>query len=337
MSNSIYHGGALDQAIAQYGGRAEQWLDLSTGINPHHYPIQSINSASWTQLPQKAALDGLLAAASAAYGCAQKQILAANGTQSLIEILPKILPKSTVAILAPTYQEHAHNWQKHGHKVILVDHVDQAKKADHLIIVNPNNPSGKLFTPQELLRLHAHYAAKNGQLIVDEAFIDMTPDMSMATFTGREGLIVLRSFGKFFGLAGVRIGFMLADEQILQKMHQHIGLWGISGMAVDIASHALNDGVWQQNMRWILAVDMRKMRQILQQNAFDIVGHCDLFCLVKMPNGAASAHKYFTKLAQQHILTRKFVDDKTILRFGLAKQQQQDEFGAKLAQICGTF
>ena len=223
MSNSIYHGGALDQAIAQYGGRAEQWLDLSTGINPHHYPIQSINSASWTQLPQKAALDGLLAAASAAYGCAQKQILAANGTQSLIEILPKILPKSTVAILAPTYQEHAHNWQKHGHKVILVDHVDQAKKADHLIIVNPNNPSGKLFTPQELLRLHAHYAAKNGQLIVDEAFIDMTPDMSMATFTGREGLIVLRSFGKFFGLAGVRIGFMLADEQILQKMHQHIG------------------------------------------------------------------------------------------------------------------
>ncbi|MBL1421961.1 MAG: threonine-phosphate decarboxylase [Alphaproteobacteria bacterium] len=330
----IYHGGALDQAIAEFGGDANNWLDLSTGINPYHYPTDRVSSLSWAQLPQKSALNMLLTAASAAYNCPKKQIFAANGTQYLIETLPQILPKSTIAILAPTYQEHAHNWQKHGHKVILVDDIEQAKQADHLIIVNPNNPTGKLFTPQQLQVLQKHFAAKGGYLIIDEAFMDMTPDMSMAAHAGQVGLIILRSFGKFFGLAGVRVGFILADDQILHKIEQHIGLWSISGMAIDVAENALNDHKWQRDMRQTLAEDMRNMCQILQLNKFDVIGQTDLFCLVKMPDGAASAHEYFTKLAQQHTLTRKFIDDATILRFGLAKRQQQSDFAAKLNRIC---
>ncbi|PCI88124.1 MAG: threonine-phosphate decarboxylase [Hyphomicrobiales bacterium] len=330
----IYHGGALDLAITEYGGQVNDWLDLSTGINPYHYPTDRVSALSWTQLPQKTALNELLMAASAAYNCPKKQIFAANGTQYLIEILPKILPKSTIAILAPTYQEHAYNWQKQGHNVILVDNVEQAKQADHLIIVNPNNPTGKLLTPQQLQMLHKHFAAKGGYLIIDEAFMDMTPDMSMAAHAGLDGLIILRSFGKFFGLAGVRVGFILADDQILHKLEQHIGLWSISGMAIELATCALNDQKWQRDTRQTLAADMRDMCQILQQNQFEIIGQTDLFCLAKMPDGAASAHKYFTKLARQHILTRKFIDDATILRFGLAKRQQQNDFATKLNRIC---
>ena len=343
MSNSpkyqtgLYHGGGLDQAIADFGGRVNDWLDLSTGINPYHYPFAVVDPLSWTQLPQNTALDSLLAAASQAYHCPKQQILAANGTQNLIETLPKILPKSTIAILSPTYQEHAENWLKCGHKVSLVDDVEQAMQADHLLIVNPNNPSGKLFTPLELAALHAHFAAKGGNLIIDEAFIDMTPNMSMAPCAGQDGLIILRSFGKFFGLAGVRIGFILASNSVLQKIHKHIGLWSMAGMALDVASRALTDLKWQQKMRQKLAKDMNDMCEILQQNKFRIIGQTDLFCTVKMPNDLPLAHKYFTKLAQQHILTRKFMDDETILRFGLAKQMQQDEFAIKLQQICGAF
>lgn len=333
-SQPLYHGGALDQAMAQYGGDVQDWLDLSTGINPHHYPITQVEPSSWTQLPQASALDGLLTAASKAYNCKENQILAVNGTQNIIETLPFIMPKSIIAILSPTYQEHAQNWTKYGHKVMIVDNVKQAMQADHLLIVNPNNPTGKTFTPDELQVLRAYFDAKNGFLIIDEAFIDMTPELSMSEFAGQKGLIILRSFGKFFGLAGVRIGFILAEDEILQKMRMHIGLWDMAGMAIDIATQALNDTVWQQNMRQTLTDEMKSMCQILQQNSFKIIGQTDLFCLVEMSRKNLSAYKYFDKLATHHILTRKFMDDDKILRFGLATQQQQNIFSTKLKQIC---
>lgn len=332
MPNSkIYHGGALDLAVAKYGGNAASWLDLSTGINPYHYPIENVANLSWTQLPQASALNNLLYAASAAYGCKPQNILAANGTQALIEILPLILPKSKIAILSPTYQEHQHNWQKHGHEVVLVADIEQAKSANHLIIVNPNNPTGKLFSPDELRELQTYFAAKKGYLIIDEAFIDMTPEMSMSAFAGEEGLIILRSFGKFFGLAGVRVGFVLAEDSILNEMGKHIGLWNIAGMSMQIATQALEDLTWQKSMRGKVAENMSNMQSILKDCEFKIVGATDLFCLAEMPNNQ-SAYDYFEKLAKRHILTRKFIDNNKILRFGLAKTTQQGELAEQLAQ-----
>lgn len=330
----IYHGGALDLAIAQYGSLADAWLDLSTGINPHHYPIHSTSLSSWTQLPQNSMMVELTEAASEAYNCSSQHIIAANGTQSLIEKLPEIFEKSTIAILSPTYEEHAHNWKKHGHNVIVTDDLERAKNADHLLIVNPNNPTGKLFSPQEMRELGAYFAAKNGYLIIDEAFMDLTPDMSMANVAGEDGFVILRSFGKFFGLAGVRIGFMLAPSNLLEDMQKHIGLWNIAGMAMDVATLALNDTLWQKTMRQTLALEMQDMSRILTKNGFNIVGSTDLFCLATMPNAEISAHKYFDKLARNHILTRKFIDNESVLRFGLIKNKQLGEFSQKLEQVC---
>lgn len=310
----IYHGGALDEAIKLYGGTANEWLDLSTGINPYHYPIDNVSVNSWTQLPQNSALDGLLLSASAAYNCAVQNIMAANGTQILIENLPKIFDKSTVAILSPTYEEHAHNWRKLGHNVILTDDITIAKTADHLIMVNPNNPDGKLYSTPETKKLQEYFAAKNGYLIIDEAFMDLTSDVSLAGEIGTDGLIILRSFGKFFGLAGMRIGFMLAPVEMVAKMQNMLGLWNIAGMALEVATTALKDMKWQAEMRHTLADDMREMHRILQRNGFSIIGSTNLFCLVSIPNEEISAHKYFDKLASHHILTRKFTNDDTILR-----------------------
>lgn len=328
------HGGALDEAIAKFGGGANDWLDLSTGINPYHYPVDQIGVKSWQQLPQKMALDNLVEIARKTYNCAQASITVGNGTQVLIEHLPQLFEKSCIAIMSPTYEEHAQNWQKHGHSVSLVSDVAAAKKADHLLIVNPNNPTGKFYSIEELQNLRQHFVAKGGCLIVDEAFIDIKPEDSMAKFAGVEGLVILRSFGKFYGLAGVRIGFMLSDALMAKKISQHIGLWAMSGMAIDVASMALADTTWQNSMRKILTQDMRDMINILQDHGFSILGKTSLFCLVSPPNQTHSAYKYFDKFAIHHILTRKFEKDDKILRFGLIKKIQQESFAEKLNKIC---
>lgn len=331
--SQLYHGGALDKAIAQYGGEVQNWLDLSTGINPYHYPIKGISLKSYTQLPQQADLAKLIDVARHAYNCEKGEVLVGNGTQILIENLPKIFAKSTIAILAPTYEEHAKNWQKNGHKVVLTDDIETAKTADHLLIVNPNNPTGKLFTRAELMALHAYFAKKNGYLIVDEAFIDCQPEFSLAGKAGIENLIILRSFGKFYGLAGVRIGFLLSSKNIVARMQAGFGLWGIAGCSMQLATKALLDDVWQQKMCLTLQVEMQEMQEILLQNGFKTIGSTALFCLVKMPNTAISAYKYYEKLCESHILSRKFEADDTILRFGLVEDVSKNKFQARLRHV----
>ena len=263
----IYHGGALDVAMDKYGGAKPEWLDLSTGINPHSYPFDMPSPEAWTQLPQKSALDELLLAASVAYDCAPEFMLAANGTQALIELLPQIIARSTnvtstIAIMSPTYEEHAKCWRQYGHKVVLVTSLDEAKQADNLLIVNPNNPTGKLYSIDELQHLQTYFAAKNGNLIIDEAFIDVQPEHSLSRFAGQDGLIILRSFGKFFGLAGLRVGFVLADKVTLNKMAKKLGLWSVSGMALQVATQALTDLAWQHKMRQTLAAEMKILHDI---------------------------------------------------------------------------
>lgn len=334
MNNLILpHGGALDVAMSEYGGDADDWLDMSTGINPYYYPIGATDLQAWTQLPQKSAENDLLNAACAAYGCERANIMAANGTQQLIEKLPQIFAPSTIAIMSPTYEEHAHVWRKFGHEVILVDDIEQAKQADHLLIVNPNNPTGKLFTREALLEIHGYFSAKGGSLIVDEAFIDMTPENSLSGCAGLDGLIILRSFGKFFGLAGVRIGFVLAAEAIIQQMQTQIGLWQMAGPSMKLATSALNDVEWQQEMRLRISADMDALIDILQGNGFGVVGRTDLFCLVTMSKEAHDAVIYFEKLAKHHILVRKFDNNDKILRFGLLEAERHHIFTNRLQQF----
>ncbi len=334
MTEKLIHGGALDAAMLQYGGSRQEWLDLSTGINPNAYPIGDISSDCWVQLPQSSALEGLRVAAERYYSCPDASISIANGTQALIELLPQIIAKSTIAILSPTYEEHQYNWQKYGHEVVVTDDLEQALEADHLLIVNPNNPDGKMVEPSQLLEILAHFRAKNGYLIIDEAFMDMTPEFSLASEAGCSGLIILRSFGKFFGLAGIRIGFLLADEKLTDLINRRIGLWAISGASIEIATKALGDKVWQQNMRLKLNKDMLKMQQILTENKFHIVGGTDLFCLAKTPHNSYVTNVYFSRFATQNILLREFKYNHQILRFGLPIAADFNSFASKLSDIC---
>ena len=313
----LEHGGNLAAAAKQYDIPLENWLDLSTGINPDGYPIVDIPAAAWQKLPLDD--DGLIEAACAYYGC--QFALPTAGSQAALQVLPQLRAASKVAMPKFMYQEHANAWQANGHEVIKFDFFPDEKiieQADVLLLCNPNNPTATKFSVSELLSWHAALAARGGWLIVDEAFMDATPERSIAKYTHLEGLFVLRSLGKFFGLAGARVGFLLAEEHMLMQMQEAIGPWSITGPSRLIAKQALLDITWQEKARVQLAENSRKLAILLTKYNLTPMSGTALFQFV--PTKEAQALQQH--LAQQGIWIRLFSDApglsaRTAVRFGL--------------------
>jgi len=307
----LEHGGKLRAAASLYGIVLEDWLDLSTGINPNGWQGALPPISTWARLPEDE--DGLHHAACAYYGAAD--LLPVAGSQAAIQALPKLRARSRVAVLAPSYNEHAHAWQRAGHCVELI-RAEQLHAAidnhDVVVVVNPNNPTGRCFDSATLLHWHQRLAARGGCLVVDEAFMDSTPADSLAAHSHKEGLIVLRSLGKFFGLAGARVGFVLADNKQLQALAQELGPWTISGPARWLATQALEDRAWQTATRAQLALQSQRLLDVLNNFKLSPRGGCTLFQSIVRSDGAF-IHE---QLAQQGILTRLFKTP-TRLRFGL--------------------
>lgn len=308
------HGGDLAEAIRRYGVPDDDWLDLSTGINAESYPFRPPHQASWSALPQMAALKGLLAAARRSYGAPDDApILAAPGTQILIQLLPLVRPVRRVAIVGQTYSEHSACWQQHGAEVVFTEQLECPDGAEILVVVNPNNPDGRIWAPDRLQICRAEMAARGGLLIVDEAFADIAPEVSLAAQAGADGLIILRSFGKFFGLAGIRLGFALGHTDILSKLDSLLGPWAVSGIALEIGCQALDDLVWQQGARARCYQVSANLDDLLGGAGFQIVGGTALFRLVSHPE----AHAIHDYLAKRGIWVRSFDDPPHWLRFGL--------------------
>lgn len=313
----LEHGGKLRLAAKRYDIPLQQWTDLSTGINPNGWQGELPPVSAWARLPEDE--DDLVETAMGYYGV--DALLPVAGSQAAIQTLPKLRQQSRVAILAPSYNEHAHAWLRAGHDVELVAVEDIAEivdKVDVLVIVNPNNPTAATFEQATLLEWRHRLAKRQGWLIVDEAFMDTTPNKSLAKETNREGLIVLRSIGKFFGLAGARVGFVLAHHQLLSTLQEELGPWTVSGPSRWLVSQALSDGVWQTNMRQRLKQQSERLNLLLQQNDLTLSGYTALFQTIETPY-ATYVHE---QLAQQGILTRLFVDA-SLIRFGLPKDEAQ--------------
>ena len=313
----LEHGGRLRHAARQYGIAEADWLDLSTGINPQGWPAPVVPNEVWQRLPQDD--DELQAAAQTYYGTTG--ILAVAGSQAAIQALPMLRPPAQVVIVAPSYAEHAHAWQRHGHQVVSVpatEILQAGTTAQVVVIVNPNNPTGKLFCREELLDLHAQLAARGGWLVVDEAFIDATPEHSLASVCPRPGLIVLRSLGKFFGLAGARVGFVLAGENVLQPLAELLGPWPIAAPSRYVATLALRDTAWQDATRKALSLAAQRLAELLSTQGLPPSGGSSLFQWVCCAS-AVSVHQH---LAQQGILTRLF-DAPPSVRFGLPRDEAQ--------------
>jgi cobalamin biosynthetic protein CobC len=311
------HGGDLAAASALFPHAPLPWVDLSTGINPWPYPLPDIPASAWARLPEPGQERALCAAAATAYGVADPALLvAAPGSQILIQTLPFLRPPGQVQVLAPTYGEHAPAWMRAGHRVEMVESLPNpdGPLPDVLLLVNPNNPDGRIVPPTRLLALAEALAARGGWLVVDEAFCDLTPDLSLAPQIGRPGLLVLRSFGKFYGLAGLRLGFLLAPGALAASMADRLGPWRVAGPALLIASQALLDRPWQVSTRARLAAARQQLETALQDAVIERVGGSDLFQLVRSPPG----RDLFAELGQGGFWVRRFSDRAGLIRVGHA-------------------
>ena len=316
QQSPIAHGGDAGAAERRFGRPRGGWLDLSTGINPRAYLVPKMAENAWRRLPDRQTLDRLARAAGNCYGAADPALVVpAPGTQALIQWLPRLTPPCTVAIIGPTYAEHARCWRMAGHRVRYVADLAAARAsgARVVIAVNPNNPDGRIFAKDTLLALARTLARRGGLLVVDESFADVAQNISVASFAGQPGLVVLRSFGKFFGLAGLRLGFALAPAPLAAKLRDSLGPWAVSGPAAAVGTVALRDRRWQAGTRRRLARDMKRLRILLELNRLAIVGGTDLFVLVAHPK----AEKLWKHLARRGILVRKFDEHPRWLRFGL--------------------
>ncbi len=307
----LEHGGRLRLAAARYGVPLADWLDLSTGINPNGWPVPAVPADAWSRLPEDE--DGLTGAACSYYGT--RALLPVAGSQAAIQALPQLRAPGRVAVIHPGYAEHAQAWRRAGHGVtpVTAKELDDAvPQSDVLVLIHPNNPTGARFSLEQMLDWHAQLAARGGWLVVDEAFMDATPEHSLAPVCPRPGLIVLRSLGKFFGLAGARVGFVLAETSLLEKMHAQLGPWTVTAPSRWVATQALADFPWQQQARRRLAQDSERKVSLLKRHGLTPQGGCVLFQWVCTPR-AAELHD---RLARRGILTRHF-DDPQSLRFGL--------------------
>lgn len=305
----LEHGGRLRRAAETYGIPLGDWLDLSTGINPQGYPVPPVPADAWLRLPEDD--DGLEAAAADYYGSAH--LLPVAGSQPAIQLLPAVLRGERVSLLAPGYAEHAHAWRDRRAVAVGADEIDAAvAHSDIVVLVQPNNPTGVHFGRERLLEWHTRLARRGGWLVVDEAFIDTTPAQSLVPPAGADGLVVLRSVGKFFGLAGARVGFVLAPERINLALARLLGPWTIAGPSRLIARAALLDRAWQQHTRQTLDHASRRLAALLCDSGFGMASGCALFqqvCNDAAPDWAES-------LCQHGILVRSF-ESPPRLRFGL--------------------
>lgn len=308
------HGGDIAAAAARYGIAPADWLDLSTGINPQAYPVPPLGPASWRNLPDAGATGALIAAARVCYGISGAAgVTAAPGTQALIQWLPRVLGTGTVAVLSPTYGEHETAWRAAGAAVSCVADLEGGDAADVFVVVNPNNPDGRCFEPLDLLRRAEDCARRGAWLVVDEAFCDVLPEMSLARHAGAPGLVILRSFGKFFGLAGARLGFALAPVSLTVELDRALGPWAVSGPAAAVGAAALRDLAWIAETRGRLAADARRLDALLTRAGLEVAGGTDLFRLTHFEEAWAVYHA----LAGRGILCRAFPAHPEWLRFGL--------------------
>jgi cobalamin biosynthetic protein CobC len=302
------HGGGLDAARARWGGARGDWLDLSTGINPEPFPLPPLPPDAWTALPDRDAQAALIDAARGFWDVPTGvDILAAPGLSAVIAALPRAVGQgATIDIPAPTYNEHAAAWMGHSASEI----------PDVRVLVHPNNPDGRVWTPDAFAPV----------TIVDESFCDVAPDLSFVPLMPRPGLVVLKSFGKFWGLAGLRLGFALGDPEIVARLREMLGPWPVSGPALAVGAAALSDRAWAVSARARLARDAARLDTLMEPHG-RAIGGTDLFRLYAV----ADAEAFRDRLARHRILSRVFPYSRSWLRLGLPPAQGWDRLEQALA------
>ncbi|NND50571.1 MAG: threonine-phosphate decarboxylase [Rhizobiales bacterium] len=317
------HGGDLDAANERYGVPAEGWIDLSTGISPYPYPMPQLDAAIWQRLPSLARMQSLRETALRAYGAGERAHVAlAPGAQALIDRLPHIGGgRARVAVVSPTYSEHVASWSRNAHNVCEITVLPDPADFDVVVLAKPNNPDGRMFARADLMALADDLGARERVLIVDECFADVLPHRSLAAEAGHRSLVILRSFGKFFGLAGLRLGFALGPRRIIRRIDDLMGPWPVSGPAIEIGIKALGDSSWIEAARLRLVEASRRLDTLAKESGLTTAGGTPLFRLLESDN----AFELHQRLAGEGIWTRTFDYAPHWLRLGIPGSDEEFE------------
>jgi cobalamin biosynthesis protein CobC len=316
----LLHGGELTAARRLFPGAPEPFIDLSTGINPNPYPLPPFPAELFARLPEADALAALTCIAATAYGApSAAHVVPAPGTQILLPLVAGLVRPGRAMVLAPTYSEHARAAALAGHAVAEAGAIGDLAEAALAVVTNPNNPDGRLIGKDDLIAVAKKLQARGGVLVVDEAFMDVgPPGLSLAAEVSRGNIVVLRSFGKFFGLAGLRLGFAIAAPPLAARLAALLGPWAVSAPALATGTQALADQTWIESTRCRLAQAAARLDGILTGCGLDIVGGTALFRLAR----TEAASELFHHLGRAGILTRVFPYHAAWLRFGLPAGEQ---------------
>jgi cobalamin biosynthetic protein CobC len=321
MTAPIVHGGGVTEAAAVFGGGLDDWLDLSTGINPNPVTLPDIPIEAWHRLPDRHLVDSARRTAACYYRSGDLLPLPVPGTQSVIQLLPRLVaPGRRIAIFGPTYGEYARAFVNAGFTVDEISEPSQLTPEHGLaVLVNPNNPTGRAFLPVDIVEMAQRMKANGGLLLVDEAFGDTEPLLSAAAqAAGHDTLIVFRSFGKFFGLAGLRLGFVIAVEPVLSAFQEWLGPWAVSGPALVVAARLMGGDT--QPVQTMILERKQGLDAVLVHAGLKIIGGTPLFTLIDHER-ASELHDH---LCREQILTRKFSYAPSWLRIGLAPDAASD-------------
>jgi cobalamin biosynthetic protein CobC len=311
----LAHGGDLAAARRMFPDAPEPFVDLSTGINPHPYPLPALPPEIFARLPDRVAVRRLAEIAAQAYGApSPDHVLPSPGTQILLPMVTRLAPPGRAAILRTTYAEHERAAILAGHRADLIDEIGAASGACLVVVVNPNNPDGRVVERESLLATAKQLGRAGGILVIDEAFADVAPaGASLAGDVGRGNIVVLRSFGKFFGLAGLRLGFTIAAPSLIERLDAMLGPWAVSGPALYIGEKALTDQSWTEQALTRLTEAKVRLDAILSRAGLEIIGGTSLFRLTRSPD----SEQLFLRLGRAGILVRRFAEEPDWLRWGL--------------------
>lgn len=334
----MVHGGRLGQAQALFADAPKPWIDLSTGINPWPYPAPRASRSARARLPDPTETAALEHAAARAFGVGGDCVLAAPGTEAAIRLLAACLPARTIAIVEPTYGGHRQAWTQAGAQVAGIDRCDLPQAAGRfgaVVLVNPNNPDGARIAPAELLSLASSLADAGGWLIVDEAFVETTPEFSVSPVVGpgwpAERLVTLRSFGKFHGLPGLRLGFVTGHPALIADLRRRQGEWAVSADAIVAGLAAYADTAWAVRTRARLDGAAARLDRLLRRAGMEVLGGVSLFRLA----AADDAQARFTRLGRAGILSRPFDHAPRWLRLGLPTAAQWPRLEAAMMEDAG--
>lgn len=329
--NDSHHGGNVYAAARRLGRTVDQLIDFSASINPlgpAPGAVQAIRRARSLEHYPDPDCWALRQALASHWRCSSNQIVIGNGSTELIHLLPEALQLRHLLVIGPTFSEYAHAMERFGGRVSMVlaeradgyapplaraieaMRVNKAKPKgaapiDAVVLCNPNSPTGQACSVQEVKHLARIVQRRRIRLILDETFADYCEERSILPMTNKiENAIVLRSFTKFFGLPGLRIGYLVTKADIAQRIRARQLPWSVNALAQEAALAALSDGRHARRSRSFMVRERARfhtrLRQVSGCVAFPSLAN---FLLMELPIGR-QARTVTAALHRQGILVR---------------------------------